>query len=305
MRKIDIKVHFYCNNFCRFCIQGDRRYLTYQKSTEEIREILKRGRKEGAMGVVFTGGEPTLRFKELLNWVQFAKDLGYQSIQIQTNGRMFSYLGFCQKIIEAGANEFGISLHASYSQLHDYLTRSPGSFNQTVQAIKNLVSLGQTVLTNTVITKYNYKDLPNTAKLLVSLRVTQYQLAFIHISQKVLNDRRLLKSLVPRFFEVMPYVKKALDIGIKRQVKCVTEAIPYCLMKGYEEHIAEKTAPDSHVFDAGYEIEHFSIHRKTKAKLKGPNCKFCKYGDVCEGTWKEYPQIFGWTEFKPILRNKS
>jgi len=302
--KIDIKVHFFCNNHCRFCIQESKRNYP-PKSDKKVKEILKEGRKEGAMGVVFTGGEPTLRFKELLGWIRYAKMLGYHNIQVQTNGRMFCYFDYAKEVIEAGANEFGISIHGSNSKIHDYLTRSPGSFVQTVQAIKNIKNLGGRVLTNTVINKYNLKDLPNVAKLLISLKVNQYQLAFLHINQIIFNDPKLINALVPRFYEAMPYVKKALDLGIKAGIRCMTEAIPYCLMQGYEEYVAEKIAPDAHVFDAGFEVKHFALYRKTKGKAKGPNCRFCKYFKICEGTWKEYPQIFGWGEFKPIINSKN
>ncbi len=301
MRRVDIKVGFQCFNRCRFCVQGDKRYKFPDRTSEEIKEILRKSRGR-AEGVVFTGGEPTFRPKELLEWVRYAKELGYKVIQIQTNGRMFSYLSYCKEIIKAGANEFSPALHGSTPKIHDYLTRAPGSWEQTVQGIKNLVSLHQRVITNTVITKPNYKDLPNLAKLLVSLRVNQFQFAFIHINNIIASNPKLIEEIVPRKTEVMPYVKKGLQIGIDAGVKVMTEAIPYCFMKGYEKYVAERVIPESDVFDADFVVKDYSNYRKNQGKVKGPNCKKCKYYKICEGPWKEYPQIFGWSEFKPVLK---
>lgn len=299
MRRIDVKVGFQCNNHCRFCIQGNKREKYPNKTTEEIKKILRKSKKR-AKGVVFTGGEPTFRAKELLTWVEYAKILGYRSIQIQTNGRMFNYLDYCKALINAGVTEFGPALHASIPKIHDYSTRAPGSWRQTTQGIKNLKSLGQYVLTNTVITKLNYKDLPNLARLFAKLKVDQFQFAFMHINQIIANDPKLIEEIVPRKSEVMPYVKKGLQIGIDAGLKVMTEAIPYCFMEGYEEYIAERVIPESDVFDADFQVKDYNKYRKAKGKALGPNCDKCKYYKICEGPWKEYPQIFGWGEFKPI-----
>ncbi len=299
MKRVDLKVGFQCNNRCRFCVQGDKREICPNKSDEEVRAILKRVVKDH-QGVVFTGGEPTVR-KELIGWVRYARELGYRTIQIQTNGRLFAYKSFCEKMIKAGANEFSPALHGSTAKIHDYLTRAPGSFKQTTKGIKNLKDLGQYVLTNTVITKPNYKDLPNLAKLLVKLKVNQFQFAFIHINLAIANNPKLIKEIVPKHSEVEPYVKKGLEVGIKARTKVMTEAIPYCLMKGYEQYIAEEVIPDSSVFDNKLEIADYAHYRKTQGKTKGPNCFNCKYYKICEGPWREYPKIFGWDEFKPII----
>jgi len=299
MKRIDVKVGFQCSNLCRFCVQGDKRYKHPDKSTREIKKIL-RGSKKDAEGVVFTGGEPTFRPKELLKWVAYAKELGYKTIQIQTNGRMFSYLGYCKDLIKAGVNEFGPALHGSTPEIHDYLTRAPGSWEQTTKGIRNLRALNQYILSNSVVTKKNYKDLPDLAKLFVSLGVSQFQFAFMHINHIIANDPNLIKEIVPRHSKVEPYVKKGLNVGINAGVKVMTEAIPYCLMKGYEECIAEKVIPESDVFDAGFEVKDYSKYRKNYGKAKGPNCPKCKYYKICEGPWREYPQIFGWDEFKPV-----
>ncbi len=298
MKRIDLKIGFQCNNHCVFCVQGNKRETSPDKSDKEVKDILRKEAKNH-QGVVFTGGEPTIR-KELVIWVRYAKKLGYKKIQIQTNGRLFAYRNFCERIIEAGANEFSPALHGSNAKIHDSLTMAIGSFNQTVQGIKNLKLLDQYVLTNTVITKLNYKNLPKLAELLVSLGVNQYQFAFIHINQIIVQNHKLIEKIVPKYLAVEPYVKKGLDIGIKARVGVMTEAIPYCFMDGYEQYIAEELIPKTAVFDSEIEISDYDFYRKNYGKVRGPKCSLCKYYNLCEGPWKEYPKIFGWKEFKPI-----
>jgi len=298
MQRVDIKIGFQCNNRCKFCVQGDKRDYMSAKDKKEVENSLKEAYGQGKNEVVFTGGEPTLH-PHFLDFVSYAKELGFEGIQIQTNGRMFSYNNFCLKTIKAGATQFSPAVHGPNPKIHDFLTSVKGSFEQTVQGIKNLKKLNQYVLTNTVITSTNAQYLPQIAKLLVDLDVNQYQFAFIHISGRAAENK---DWIVPQKSKIIKYVKKGLDIGIKANRKVMTEAIPYCLMQGYENYIAEEVIPPSVVYDAGFVVEDYEKYRKNKGKAKGPNCSKCKYNKICEGPWKEYPEIFGWEEFKPIIK---
>lgn len=296
MMRADIKIGFLCNNRCKFCVQGEKRNVFGNKSKEEIKKNLKEAANKRIKGVVFTGGEPTLH-QNFLELVKYAKFLKFEIIQIQTNGRRFAYKDFCKKTIEAGATEFSPALHGPNAKIHDFLTSFEGSFEQTVRGITNLKELSQTVLTNTVITSKNYKYLPQIAKLLVKLGVDQFQFAFIHLGGRAWENRNWI---CPKKSETMPYVKSGLDIGIKAGKRVMTEAIPYCLMGGYERYIAEKIIPDARIYDADFIVKNYTDYRREKGKAKGENCKKCKYFKICEGPWKEYPQLFGWEEFRPV-----
>ncbi|MCX6746268.1 MAG: radical SAM protein [Candidatus Parcubacteria bacterium] len=301
MDRVDIKIGFKCNNFCQFCVQGEKRNKFENRTLEQIKKALAEAKEQGTEGVVFTGGEPTIH-PDILAVVKYARDLGFKNIQIQSNGRMFAYLDFCKKLVLAGANEFSPALHGSKPEIHDELTNSPGAWQQVVQGIKNLKFLGQYVLTNTVINSKNYKDLPNLAQLLVNLGVDQFQFAFVHILGTAAKNK---DWLVPKMSEVMPFVKKGLDIGIVAGKRVMTEAIPYCLMQGYEDYIAEKIMPETKIVDAEGVIENFSEYRLNKGKVKREECKICKYFKICEGPWKEYPEIFGWDEFMPVIMQQA
>jgi len=297
MNRVDIKIGYQCNNKCAFCVQGDKRAKFPTKNLAEIEKNLREAFEQSKREVVLTGGEPTVH-PNFLEIVKLAKTIGFKGIQIQTNGRTFSSLHFCVKTIQAGANEFSPALHGSTEEIHDYLVCAPGAFDQVVQAIKNLKKLKQYILTNTVITSKNYQQLPQLAEFFVRLDVDQFQFAFVHILGSADKNKAWL---VPRKTEIMPYVKKALDIGLKAGKKVTTEAIPYCLMQGYENCVGEQFIPETRIYDVSV-IADYGAYRKNDGKLKFSQCQNCAYNEKCEGPWKEYVEIFGSNEFAPIKK---
>jgi len=300
MKSLNIKTGFKCNSRCKFCIQEEERFCGKNKITKEIKEILKSNSVK-FKSLILTGGEVTIR-NDIFEIVKFAKDCGYKIIQIQSNGRMFSYMDFCKKIIEAGATNFGLSIHGSTKEMHEGLTRAEGSFEQTLQGICNLKKLKQLVFINSVITKINYKDLPNIAKMVVGLKVLSYQFAFMHINLKILENKDLIEEIVSRYKDIKPYVEEGLQIGIDNNIRSKVEAFPFCILnEKYHENISENYLPEAFIFEDD-SMRDFTKMKKAGAKLKGENCKQCKFYEKCEGPWCDYPNIFGFDEFVPIKK---
>ncbi len=294
-KRADIKTGYLCNNNCYFCAQAHNKVHGNRK-TEEILEDLDKSRKNGCNEVVFTGGEVTIR-KDLIEIIEYAKKSGYQRIQLQTNARMLSSIGLCKKLIAAGANEFSPALHGHVADLHDFLTRSPGSFTQTVSAIKNLKSLGQYVITNTVVVKPNFRYAPLIARLLVEQKVDQFQFAFMHA---VGNGSKNFRKMMPWASLAAPYIKKGLQLGIDNNIKVMAEAMPFCLMDGYIEHCSERFIPDTELHEVGRFVSDYAVLRKTEGKTKFDFCRKCEYNNCCEGPWREYPEKLGHDEFSPV-----
>lgn len=295
--RLDLKVGFACNNRCLFCVQGMKREKYGRRTKEELFAIMEKNRPN-CEGLVFTGGEPALH-PDIVALVKKAADLGYISIQLQTNGRMFAYRKLCRDVVAAGATEFSPALHGHTAALHDYLTTVPGSFEQTVAGIRNLAGLGLKVVTNSVITRSNFRHLPELARLLVELGVDQFQLAFVHPVGSA-GEGMNFASVVPRFSLLEPYLHRALDVGIQAGVRVMTEAVPYCFMEGYQEYVGERIMPETRVVDAEGVIEDYRDYRLSEGKAKGPDCKSCRFDSECEGPWREYSDRYGWGEFLPL-----
>jgi MoaA/NifB/PqqE/SkfB family radical SAM enzyme len=292
--RLDLKVGFACNNRCRFCVQGDKRSRFAPKATAELRRALGEGRATRE-AVVFTGGEPTLR-QDLPELVSHARELGYRQIQIQTNGRMLAYRAYVERLVASGATEFSPALHGSTAAIHDALTCARGSYGETVAGIRQLRALGVSVLTNSVITRQNAADLPRLAALLVSLGVPQMQFAFVH---PVGSAGQHFDEIVPRMADIAAPLHAALRYGQRAGRRVMTEAIPYCILPGFEDCVAEEIIPPTIVVDAEGTIDSYERYRRELGKSKGPDCRLCRYDARCEGPWKEYPERFGFGEFRP------
>ncbi len=302
MKRLDLKVGFSCNNNCVFCAQAHRRDQG-DNNFDEIINNLKDGYRDGAREVVFTGGEPTIR-EDIFRLVSEAKKIGFENIQIQTNGRMFYYKEFAEKLIRAGATEFSPALHGPDKKTHEKGTRAKGSFEQTLKGIKNLKELDAYVITNTVINKYNYKKLPETVELLMDIGVDQFQLAFVHPCG---NAGKNFEEVVPKKSDVEPYVHRALNLAEEHphQVKNkMVEAYPYCFMRGYEKFVSQLYMPNADIRGQENVIKDHDRIRVEHEKVKAEKCKECKFFDVCEGPWKEYPQYYGFGEFEPVRGEK-
>jgi len=293
--RADLKVGFACNNRCVFCAQGDKRSQCDSLSIDELIGRLKKVRR-GSQGLVLTGGEPTL-YKRLPSLIVAARELGYAPIQIQTNGRLLAYPEVLKRLREVGADEFSPSLHGSTAEIHDALTRAPGSFEQSVRGIANVAQLGIPLVTNSVVTRQNTHDLPALVELLCSLGVRQGQLAFVH---PVGTAEELFDEVVPRLSDVVEPLRRAREVALRHGMKLVTEAVPYCFLRGMEDLAVEDAIPMTTVVDLDGEVLEYSDWRVQEGKAHGPPCVTCAARTECEGPWREYPAAFGWDEFVPI-----
>jgi len=293
-RRVDLKTGTDCNCNCVFCVIGDQLFQGERPLGDCVQELeLSR---ETCDDVVFTGAEVTIR-PDFLDLVRAAKKLGYRRIQIQTNGRMLAYPEFARKAVAAGANEFSPSIHGHEAKLHDGLVRAPGSFEQIVQSIRNLKALGQRVITNTVVTRQNARHLPAIARMLVDLKVDQFQIAFPHPTG---HAATYFDVVVPRVSDVDAFIHEALAVGVRAGVPCMAEAMPYCRMTGFERHVAELFIPPTEIVYDGFVVPDYARDRMDRGKTRFEGCAPCRWEPVCEGPWRGYPERMGSEEFVPV-----
>ena len=293
-KDLNLKTGYLCNNNCLFCAQADNKSYGNPSVDDLIAEMTKAS--EYCNKVIFTGGEPTIR-KDILTLIKRAKALGFERLQLQSNVRRLSSREFCCDLISAGINEFAPSLHGHNQELHDMHTCRPGSFSETTKALENLGELKQYVITNTVITSYNYKFLPDIARLLLSYGVAQIQFAYVH---SVGNGQTNMDRLAPKMTMVLPYLFTALQTALEGNIKCMAEAFPPCLMGQYRKYCSEQFMPDVEIRDTHYIDPDFGTTRRTKSKVKPVRCKPCLFNGSCEGTWSEYIAKFGDEELLPF-----
>lgn len=297
-KKVDIKIWFACNNHCTFCVQWDKRLKFKPRKLDEIKFILDSEYELWARSVVFTWWEPTVH-PNLIDSIAYAKKIWYKQIQIQSNWTNFDNIDYVKDLIGAWANEFNPSIHWFYKETHDKQVMTNWAWDRVIKWLINLNNLNQKIVINSVITKDNYKEIPKLAKLLIKLKVTQFQFAFVHILWSAYKNR---DSVVPKKTDIVPYVHKALDLAKKSWIPAFTEAIPYCMMEWYEWAIAETLMPETTVVDAEHRTNSYAEYRLDYWKIKREECKKCEKYKICEWPWKEYPDIYWWNEFIPLKK---
>jgi len=298
--KVESLVIFKCNCHCVMCSTGlqiDRSIGSTDyhaiRPYEEVIKDIQRAKKMNARGFAFSGGEPTLR-NDLSELASYAKSIGLQHIEVQSNGRMYVYKEFCKKLIDSGVNNFVISLHAPKEDLSDKIMGVPGSFKQAIQGIKNLNELGQKVKINVVLTKLNYKYLEEHVKFLLNFDIEEFRFTMAMIEG---NARNNPKEIIPKMSEVGPHICRAIDLA-KDKVGCYVYNMVPCLVPDHKQYINDLGQLDTLLIGPEFEAS-LDETRKGK-KIKAEVCKKCKYDSVCYGIWKNYAEVFGLDELKPV-----
>lgn len=139
-----------------------------------------RDRKPGEKQVIFAGREPPIH-PNFLELVGEAREAGYFSIEVVTNGRIFASREFARSAVMAGLTDVMVGFFSSDPSVHDSLTRTPGSWKQTVAGIRNLLELREemppyfkpAVAVGIYLGRENHGQLGETLDLLESLGVRE------------------------------------------------------------------------------------------------------------------------------------
>ncbi len=166
----EIALTYRCQHRCPFCYADapGRGRQTPEMTGDEVRRVLDRIRHEAHVPTVsFTGGEPTLR-KELPEFVAYAKSLGMRTNLI-TNGYRLADEALADALAEAKLDSAQVSIEGSTAEVHDAVTCTPGSFDKSLEGIRNLKARGIHTHTNTTICPQNVGDVANIPDLACAL----------------------------------------------------------------------------------------------------------------------------------------
>lgn len=304
-RVYELTLGYSCNSNCQFCsIEPSKRNIN--KTTQEALNDILQARREGFRVIGFGGGEPTIR-KDILNLVSFAKKLGFETIRIQTNGIMLCYKNFCKDLVLAGANFFKFSIHGHKPEIHDKLTRVPGSFKKSIAGLENIHSLEARTEVDIVINKLNYKFLPQIIEFFsISKGVSSFVIIYPLYRGRMKENS---KTLGVKLTEVIPHLEEAIYLAWNLQLdKCLIMNVPFCaakiksaieLPKPMSKYFGENSprklnlkvnAPETIVEDADEDA--------IRGKIKIAKCKKCYFASFCDGVWKNYIEVFGTKEFE-------
>lgn len=293
-KKIILKLGYTCNNNCLICHAYHNRSIPDLK-TSSAKMKIKLAKKHGASMVIFSGGEPTIR-KDIIELSEFAKSLG-MDVGIATNGRLFSYSEFSNKIKNNGLKYAYVSLYGT-KPIHEKTTKVKGSFDQTIEGINNLLEQGIDTIINIVVSKLNVNHIKETLDMLNNELKKQknikIKLSFVNSKGLALKNQKI----IPKISYSAERMIEALKHGETLGFNVFLADLPACMTTGFEKNIDTFEKNDiTHMSEAD-ENNLFEID--TNEKKYSKKCVSCSKRRFCGGIFKEYLKLYGDAEIKPV-----
>lgn len=252
-----------CNNNCYFCFNKNK---VFANDFLQLSIAVKEGRKQNYEQVVFTGQEPTL-YPRLRDLILLAKKLDYKVIQVVSNGRLFTRKDYAERIIDAGMTELLVPIFSHHRAIHDRITQIPGSFEQAIQGIMNVMNIPKgmrpyksvNVTVGVVVCIENYRHVLPIAEFLNDLKVKQVfyikdrylnGVRYHQIRTKLLDDLRKA-AIYLRHYDVLCSTQGFEEVTQKRVEmyllwKCTNDCI-FCIESGKKQKYWEKVYSLEHI----------------------------------------------------------
>ena len=174
-----------CNERCVHC------YLDHddkgEMSTDEIKDVIRQLAESGTFFLSISGGEPLLR-RDCFEILEYARALRF-NVKLKTNAVMIG-LKEAERLRKLGIEQVQISLYSHRPEIHDAITKLPGSLKRTVEAIKRLKAQEIKVSLTNVLMGKNFSDAKGVRLLAQDLGV-----AFVvdpTITPKLNGDRSII-----------------------------------------------------------------------------------------------------------------
>ena len=224
---VSMTMEFRCNLRCVHCmIEGTMDRLK-PESIERFDELLAvNAREKRWKGLILTGSEITLR-RDLPELATRARASAFDHVRIQTHGMRLGDPAFAKTLVDAGVNEFFVSVAGHDAASHDEITRVPGSFAGMMAGLEWLDRQpGVRTMTNTVVTALSYAFLPELVRALAHLRQLGQMEFWIYWPMREEDA----KGLIAANSDIQPYLVEALtlarDLGRGVEVK----NFPQCML---------------------------------------------------------------------------
>ncbi|MGH9513431.1 MAG: radical SAM/SPASM domain-containing protein [Terriglobales bacterium] len=150
---VHMDVTYRCNERCVHC------YLDHddhgEMTTAEIKDILDQISDAGVFFLTFSGGEVLMR-RDFFEIVEYARRLQF-NVKVKTNAVMI-HEKEAKRLRDLGVEQIQISVYSHRPEVHDAITKLPGSLKRTIAAIKFLKAQGLKVTIANVLMTPNLAD---------------------------------------------------------------------------------------------------------------------------------------------------
>lgn len=226
-RYIEMTMEFRCNLRCVHCmIEGTMDRLRPESDAAFERILRQNAETNQYDGLILTGSEITLR-RDLPELAKRARAHGFSHVRIQTHGVHLADRAYTDRLIDAGIDEYFVSVTAPTAELHDKITAVPGAFDKMMQGFDNLDRYDHVaIVTNTVVTALSYQHLGAVVDRLAYLKQLIQMEFWVYWPMAETDE----KQLIVRHSESLPYLREAIHAAraIGRDVE--VKNFPHCLL---------------------------------------------------------------------------
>ncbi len=274
--KLIINLTYFCNNKCEMCAVGGRprRNMSFERCSELLTDYRRRGVKL----LDLDGGEPTLH-PDLLDIIGAARDMGYDSINVTTNGRKLASRDLAARLLLSGITDLHISLYGPDAATHERITGVKGSFEETRKGIRNILRLKPghvSFAANTVLTNSNYRMVSGLAEWLVDTGVAALDVQFPTPFGSAVKEH-----LPPVGEAVAEFEKAAGRFGDVMRFNLIN--LQPCMMpRGWPGAGADAEKYSRHMAFVDAPPQSLAVYLASKRR-RGPECLNCEYYIICEG----------------------
>lgn len=187
---IHLDVTYRCNERCVHC------YLEHddhgEMTTAEIKDVLNQLAEAGTFFLTLSGGEVLMR-RDFFEILEHARRLLF-NVRIKTNGVMIHETE-ARRIRDLGVEQVQISIYSRRPEIHNVITKLPGSLKRSVEAVRFLKSQGLKVTIANVLMTANLGEHAGVQALAAELGAT-YTLDPT-ITPKIDGDTSILDLRIP------------------------------------------------------------------------------------------------------------
>jgi len=155
--EVQLDLTYRCNNQCRHCwisLPSNHDNKKRELTLEEIERIVAEARSLGARRWSISGGEPMLRpdFSDIFELMTH-KAVSYS---LNTNGTLITP-AIARQLRRTGSKM--VALYGATTEVHDHITRNPGSFEAALRGMRYLNEAGANFTVQVVPLKGNFHQL--------------------------------------------------------------------------------------------------------------------------------------------------
>jgi len=305
---LELRITLRCNLTCRYCFLGTSLHQTEYDVMllEDYKKLIRICKDKGLKEVVFTGGEPFVRFGLLRELVEYSSYLELKT-KIHSNGTLLSRER-CEQLKNAGLTEIRISLDTIDEILFEKITGSRSMYKKLNDNIQNLTNHEELIVGGRfTITGLNFQQIPDVYGYCAALKFDYLELKPV---ANVGNATNNLEVSLPKEQHIFA-IKEALRLEISKKIELRFDSpcfqflvedttIPHYVCSCSSKRLS--VSPSGEVTPCVYlgieevsignifkddiqDLYHSEFNKKMRFTLPA-ECKQCSYLEMCKGGCK-------------------